>query len=233
MSASTYTSSHFIPMLGNIDIFVEKISENRIGAPCTENPCHRYSLYNWDTHELRRKTWPDLPHYDFICDCQTWLSSERRFCPFAFFRPSLTVFPVDYFIIYPRLWLTPALWALILLRNWSKSNQVVKVDSFPLPVLFSSETPPRNTIFYHHHHLQVSSSLFCLFHRASSPISMGIKVSQQLWNTFHKFSPLFSYNSPTFVTIVTFIGHRSSNIFVILIRQACPSHNSTLLSSQI
>ena len=30
MSASTYTSSHFIPMLGNIDIFVEKISENKV-----------------------------------------------------------------------------------------------------------------------------------------------------------------------------------------------------------
>ena len=99
--------------------------------------------------------------------------------------------------------------------------------------LFSFETPPRNTNFYHHDHLQVSSSLFCLVHRASSPISIGIKVSQQLWNTFHKFSPLSSHNSPTFVTTLTFIGHWSSNIFVILIRQACSSHNSTWLSSQI
>ena len=205
MSASTYTSSHFIPMLGNIDIFVEKISENKV------SPVPKIHISDTAFEIETHMNWggrPDLAQilslYDFICDCQTWLSSERRFCPFAFFRPSLTVFPVDYFIIYPRLWLTPALWALILLRNWSKSNQVVKVDSFPLPVLFSSETPPRNTIFYHHDHLQVSSSLFCLVHRASSPISIGIKVSQQLWNTFHKFLPLFSYNSPTFVTIVTF-----------------------------
>ena len=211
MSASAYTSSHFIPMHGNIDIFVEKISENKIGAPRTKNPHHRYSLWNWDTHELRRKIWPgseSVPLYDYICDCQTWLSSERRFCPFAFFRPSLTVFPVDYFNIfniYPSLRLTPAFWASILLRNWSKSKpKVVKETSFPLPVLFSSKTPPPNTIFHHHHHLQVSASLFCLVHRSSSPISMGIKVSQQLWNIFHKFSPLSSHNSPTFVTIVTF-----------------------------